>query len=308
MASNLLKVARTPIEKRGRSFECVRCFGTKKPVINAYKYVVNHIRKHHLAANQSPAHCALCDYRCDNKEELLKHVDTYPPHRRIVEVQKKQGINVNPEAFFCFSESPYVFTEKDIVAYSKEESRKIYERRRIENGRVTTEKITGLLNPETLSEQVNSILPTIEEEQEMTSFDQDVSSKTTVENEAIESQEPSTATQIDIDVRKIVTESDSSSESTESEVLEDDRMKSFIKEMNRNLELSATFINKCFEKGEKNMETMSKLIREQTKGFSEVAYELKGLNQWLRDERERIYQRDSGNNRSNRKNKRYHPY
>ena len=85
-------------------------------------------------------------------------------------------------------------------------------------------------------------------------------------------------------------------------------MKSFINEMNRNLELSATFINKCFEKGERNMESMSRLISEQTKGFSEVAYELKGLNQWYRDIRESIFQRDSGNNRNDRKHKRYHPY
>ena len=45
--------------------------------------------------------------------------------------------------------------------------------RRVENERVTTEKISDLRNPKTLSEQV--ILPTIEEEQEMTSFDQDYS-------------------------------------------------------------------------------------------------------------------------------------
>ncbi|CAG2253219.1 unnamed protein product [Mytilus edulis] len=108
--------------QRGGAYECVMC-QTSEAEINSYKYVVNHIRKQHLLATQCPYWCTLCDNRCDTQEELAKHVDTYPVHKKIVGIQKTSGITINPDSFCGHSDMPYFISSDDIVAFSKEKRR-----------------------------------------------------------------------------------------------------------------------------------------------------------------------------------------
>ena len=127
---------KTSVDKRGSAYECVPCSTTSKPVINSWKYVVNHYRKKHLTLEECPAYCRLCDYRCDNQEELIKHTETFQPHRKIVDAQRQQGLTINPEVFFGYgSKVKKMITENEIKFYTKEESRKVYENKRKEHGR-----------------------------------------------------------------------------------------------------------------------------------------------------------------------------
>ncbi|CAG2239933.1 unnamed protein product [Mytilus edulis] len=130
MTSNILN-AKAPNSKRGDAYECVRC-QTSKAVINSYKHVVNHIRKQHLLATQCPYWCTLCDYRCDTQEELAKHVDTYPVHKKIVGIQETSGITINPDSFCGHSDMPYFISSDDIVAFNKEKSEEHYSQKRME--------------------------------------------------------------------------------------------------------------------------------------------------------------------------------
>ncbi|VDI69855.1 Hypothetical predicted protein [Mytilus galloprovincialis] len=69
---------------------------------------------------------------CDTQEELAKHVDTYPVHKKIVGIQKTSGIAINPDSFCGHSDMPYFISSDDIVAFSKKKSEEHYSQKRKE--------------------------------------------------------------------------------------------------------------------------------------------------------------------------------
>ncbi|CAG2240807.1 unnamed protein product [Mytilus edulis] len=60
-------------------------------------------------------------------------------------------------------------------------------------------------------------------------------------------------------------------------------MQNFASQLNKNLKEASKFINKSFKLWEENVKQLTSMVGEQTEAFNKMANQLKGLNQWLRD-------------------------
>ncbi|CAC5369243.1 unnamed protein product [Mytilus coruscus] len=179
----------------------------------------------------------ICDCRCDTKEDLAKHVDTYPVHKNEVNIQKTSGITINPESFFGHSEMPYFISSDDIIAYNKEKSREHYMKKRRENGKTAAQKVEECLNiPEAniSSSQIIAVLPSSQEKDEMGEYD----AVTVVSGDLENTEEVNVAV-----IESTRSESGDSSSTTStsssnssSKVHIDHHMQNFTKQLNKNLE------------------------------------------------------------------------
>ena len=67
--------------KRGKAYQCLRCFSREgKRTVDIKCRIEDHIMKMHLALEEVPFYCKLCSFRCQKKEQLLQHVSGYSRH------------------------------------------------------------------------------------------------------------------------------------------------------------------------------------------------------------------------------------
>ncbi|VDI61468.1 Hypothetical predicted protein [Mytilus galloprovincialis] len=175
-----------------------------------------------------------------------------------------------------------------------------------------------------LSQQILAVLPSSEERDEMGEYDavtvasgdldntEVVNVTTVVETPRLESKTSSTTT----------TSTSSSKSSSKEEI--NKQMQNFTSQLNKNLKEASKFINKSFKLGEENVKQLTSMVGEQTKAFNKMANELKGLNQWSRNNNEtKTVDKDNREIRENKDNRdnhrdsreyrdyrdrRYHPY
>ena len=67
--------------KRGKAYQCLRCFSREgKRTVDIKCRIEDHIMKMHLALEEVPFYFKLCSFRCQKKEQLLQHVSGYSRH------------------------------------------------------------------------------------------------------------------------------------------------------------------------------------------------------------------------------------
>lgn len=314
MASNILQ-ASSYTNNRGIAYECLKCKGTDRPVVNAYAYVLTHFRKNHLKGEECPAWCRLCDYRTEDLDKLKEHIHTYPRHKDIVRAQKRVGITIKDATYFYINENPTIVV--DIGMYSREESREHYKKQSIEKGRKRVSphvdkenkdlSDNALPTPELLNNQLFRVMSMEAISKTNSTEDTRIVQGSSVEvKESISNDQP-----VESDAES--SDSSSSSESDKENEKDKDRFKSnldhFSKEMNRNLQKASDYINTCFKIGEDNMSKLIDKMEEQTKALNQMTQELKEMN----DHRYNDYSRSSRRHDNNYRDKesdrrRYHPY
>ena len=102
------------IKNRGRAYRCNRCHKVlRKSRMEA------HIMKVHVPMDQVPYYCALCSFRCTERQTLLDHLRSYRPHRQ-AEAKAEKPINYTD--ILRRSDNPYTIGETDMTVLSREES------------------------------------------------------------------------------------------------------------------------------------------------------------------------------------------
>lgn len=106
-------------KKRGRAYQCLRCFYREgKRFIGVKCRIEEHIMKVHLALEEVPFYCKLCLFRCQRKDQLDRHVHAHGRHREMAE--KRNIIDNKP----CLVENarPHIIGPLDYTVLSPEAS------------------------------------------------------------------------------------------------------------------------------------------------------------------------------------------
>ncbi|KAL3882971.1 hypothetical protein ACJMK2_029272 [Sinanodonta woodiana] len=116
MASSIIKIKKYTHTK-GRAYQCLRCKGFGKGGDGEKGRIVAHFYKHHVSLDKVTYYCNLCNFRCNQQRDLERHVQYYPDHIVAVQNLLERG------------QSPYHWTDKDIVILAKEESELVWRQR-----------------------------------------------------------------------------------------------------------------------------------------------------------------------------------
>ena len=111
-----------PLQKRGRGFRCNEC-GDEKPKAP----LMFHILKVHREVAEVPFYCSLCGFKAFRREQLERHVQSFPLHLKIKGVQN----TCRPDSDF-FIENKYpreIEAGRDFIELPSEESRDLWSSR-----------------------------------------------------------------------------------------------------------------------------------------------------------------------------------
>ncbi len=79
------------ISQRRRAYQCLKCLHrSDKTFIEARYRVHNHYLKEHVSLNAVPFYCKWCLFRSFKREDLEKHVHSYPRHKAVL---REKGVH-----------------------------------------------------------------------------------------------------------------------------------------------------------------------------------------------------------------------
>ncbi|XP_052230854.1 uncharacterized protein LOC127844546 isoform X2 [Dreissena polymorpha] len=108
-----IKETMNSVNSKCRAYQCKYCTH-----IDRKSRIEGHILKEHVPMDRAPYYCTLCEFRCQNKSALLKHITQYSRH-----VSEEQRLG-KPDYTQVLrrAKHPFYVTEADMVALSAEES------------------------------------------------------------------------------------------------------------------------------------------------------------------------------------------
>ncbi|XP_060574632.1 uncharacterized protein LOC132732260 [Ruditapes philippinarum] len=99
---------------KGRAYQCRKC-----SKVDRKGRTIAHILKHHVPFDQVPYSCSLCNFRCQDKETLVKHINSYKRHKDEI---LKAGGKVDHSKVLNRSVNPKYNFENDLVLLNKFDS------------------------------------------------------------------------------------------------------------------------------------------------------------------------------------------
>jgi hypothetical protein len=109
------------VNDRGRVYECLKCPRFK----GEKRKAESHFYKIHLAPDELPWYCSLCNFRCESERDMKRHPIHYPDHKRRVDKAKRKnpGVEWDDTQFFLRNSNPKVVViGTDLRLWSKEDS------------------------------------------------------------------------------------------------------------------------------------------------------------------------------------------
>ncbi|CAC5376834.1 unnamed protein product [Mytilus coruscus] len=113
--------------KRGNAYRCMHCQHPESFIAEKNR-VEAHILKRHLALDKTRFYCTLCMFRCNDKNNLDRHLWSFVPHIRQKETQMNSNRYLRDMAYLKESPAPHLFntTMMDYVSLPHAESARFW--------------------------------------------------------------------------------------------------------------------------------------------------------------------------------------
>ncbi|XP_048749188.2 uncharacterized protein LOC125661261 isoform X3 [Ostrea edulis] len=123
------KDKRVRANDRGRVYECLKCLNFRGKKGKAE----SHYFKMHVAAEDLPWYCGLCNFRCESEADLKHHPNNNKDHKRLVDEAKSKAPGTDWDDTQFFTKNPNAKTieiDRDLKQWTKEDSIKFWEGRK----------------------------------------------------------------------------------------------------------------------------------------------------------------------------------